>query len=144
MEMDLSKKKKSQVMKLELLNHVWLMYKIVFLNYKKSKLDGSLPNAKLELEFVHGYRCHDTLNNLRYTKNGNFVYHTVAVGIVYNKEDHSQLIFNEHFDDITSLALHPNKKYVATGEIGPYPLISVLGTETGKLKYEFVNPCKKV
>jgi len=94
-------------------------------NYKKSKLDGSLPNAKLELEFVHGYRCHDTCNNLRYTKNGNFVYHTAAVGIVYNKEDHSQLIFNEHFDDITSLAIYPNKKYVATGEIGPYPLISV-------------------
>lgn len=79
-------------------------------NYKKSKLDGSLPNAKLELEFVHGYRCHDTRNNLRYTKNGNFVYHTAAVGIVYNKEDHSQLIFNEHFDDIASLAIHPNKK----------------------------------
>ena len=54
--------------------------------YKKSKLDGALPNAKLELEFVHGYRCHDTRNNLRYTKDNNIVYHTAAVGIVYNKE----------------------------------------------------------
>ena len=35
MEMDLSKKKKSQVMKLELLNHGWLMYKIVFLKHKR-------------------------------------------------------------------------------------------------------------
>ena len=29
-------------------------------NYKKSKLDDALPDAKLELEFDHGYRCHDT------------------------------------------------------------------------------------
>ena len=112
-------------------------------NYKKSKLDGALPDAKLELEFVHGYRCHDTRNNLRYTKNGNFVYHTAAVGIVYNKEDHSQLIFNEHFDDITSLAIHPNKKYVATGEIGPYPLISVWDTETGEVKIRIRQPLQK-
>ena len=112
-------------------------------NYKKSKLDGALPDAKLELEFVHGYRCHDTRNNLRYTKNGNFVYHTAAVGIVYNKENHSQLIFNEHFDDITSLAIHPNKKYVATGEIGPYPLISVWDTETGEVKIRIRQPLQK-
>ena len=78
-------------------------------DYKKSKLDGALPDAELELEFVHGYRCHDTRNNLRYTKEGNFVYHTAAVGIVYNKENHSQLIFNEHFDDITAFAIHPKK-----------------------------------
>ena len=51
-------------------------------NYKKSKLDGALPDAKLELEFVHGYRCHETRNNLHYTKNGNFIYHTAAIGIV--------------------------------------------------------------
>jgi len=112
-------------------------------NYKKSKLDGALPDAKLELEFVHGYRCHDTRNNLRYTKNGNFVYHTAAVGIVYNKENHSQLIFNEHFDDITSLAIHPNKKYVATGEIGPYPLISIWDTETGEAKVRIRQPLQK-
>jgi microtubule-associated protein-like 6 len=112
-------------------------------NYKKSKLDGSLPDAKLELEFVHGYRCHDTRNNLRYTKNGNFVYHTASVGIVYNKENHSQLIFNEHFDDITALAIHPNKKYVATGEIGPYPLISIWNTETGEAKVRIRQPLQK-
>ena len=86
-------------------------------NYKKSKLDGALPNAKLELEFVHGYRCHDTRNNLRYTFDNNIVYHTAAVGIVYNKEKNSQIIFNEHFDDITSFAIHPKKKYVGEAKV---------------------------
>ena len=55
-------------------------------HYKKSKLDGTLPDAELELELVYGYRSNDTRNNLRYTKNGKFVYHTAAVGIVYDKE----------------------------------------------------------
>ena len=112
-------------------------------NYKKSKFDGSLPNAKLEIEFVHGYRCHDTRNNLRYTSDNNIVYHTAAVGIVYNKEKNSQIIFNEHFDDIISFAIHPKKKYVATGEIGPYPLISIWNIKTGEAKVRIKHPLQK-
>ncbi|MCQ2819417.1 MAG: EF-hand domain-containing protein, partial [archaeon] len=97
-------------------------------NYRPSKLDGQLPDAQLELEWVHGYRCHDTRNNLRYNIDGDIVYHTAAVGIVYNKDRHEQKFLNEHFDDITALAIHPNRKYVATGEIGPMPLITVWDT----------------
>ncbi|MBP3801902.1 MAG: EF-hand domain-containing protein, partial [Clostridia bacterium] len=112
-------------------------------NYKPSKLDGKTPDAQLELEFVHGYRCHDTRNNLKYTKNGNFVYHTAAVGIVYNKEENTQQIYNEHFDDITALAIHPNKKYVATGEVGPYPLISIWDVETCQALVHIREPLQK-
>ena len=112
-------------------------------NYKKSKLDGTAPDAQLELEFVHGYRCHDTRNNLRYTKDNKFVYHTAAVGIVYDKESNTQQIYNEHFDDITSLAIHPNKKYIATGEVGPYPLISIWDIETCKALVHIREPLQK-
>ena len=112
-------------------------------NYKPSKLDGQTPDAQLELEFVHGYRCHDTRNNLKYTNNGDFVYHTAAVGIVYNKDTHTQSIYNEHFDDITALAIHPNKKYVATGEVGPYPLISIWDVETCKALVHIREPLQK-
>jgi hypothetical protein len=35
-------------------------------NYKPSKNDILPPNASLDLEYVFGYRCHDTRNNLRY------------------------------------------------------------------------------
>lgn len=38
-------------------------------NYKRSVKDGEAPDAKLQLEYVHGYRCHDARNNLRYTAN---------------------------------------------------------------------------
>ena len=112
-------------------------------NYKPSKLDGTTPDASLDLEFVHGYRCHDTRNNLRYTANGEFVYHTAAVGIVYNKEEHKQKFLIEHFDDITALAIHPNKKIVATGEIGPYPLISIWDTESMEALVRIREPLQK-
>lgn len=51
-------------------------------SYKKSKNDMLGPDATLELEYVFGYRCHDTRNNLRFSKDGKVVYHTAAVGIV--------------------------------------------------------------
>ena len=38
--------------------------------YKPSKLDEKVSDDQLELEFVHGYKCHVTRNNLRYTQNG--------------------------------------------------------------------------
>ena len=51
-------------------------------NYKPSKNDSLPPSASLDLEYVFGYRCHDTRNNLRYASDGKFVYHTAAVGVV--------------------------------------------------------------
>jgi microtubule-associated protein-like 6 len=112
-------------------------------DYKPSKLDTAAPDSTLELEYVHGYRCHDTRNNLRYTVNGDIVYHTAAVGIVFNKENRSQRFFFDHIDDITALAIHPDKKIVATGEMGPHPLIAVWDTETGTCLARMNGPLQK-
>ena len=35
--------------------------------YRPSPKDGEAPDADLELEYIHGYRCHDTRNNLGFT-----------------------------------------------------------------------------
>ena len=43
------------------------------------------PSARLELEYVHGFRGHDTRQCAAYNKNGNAVWITAAVGIVYDK-----------------------------------------------------------
>lgn len=51
-------------------------------SYRPSKSDSMPPNASLDLEYIFGYRCHDTRNNLRYTSDGKILYHTAAVGIV--------------------------------------------------------------
>ena len=41
------------------------------------------------------------------------------------------------------MAIHPNKKYVATGEIGPYPLIAVWDCETMACVSRFNGPLQK-
>ena len=112
-------------------------------SYKPSSQDGAQPDAHMELEFVHGYRCHDTRSNIRYTIEGNIAYHTAAVGIVYNKDTHTQKFYLDHIDDITAFAIHPNKRYVATGEIGPYPLVSVWDTTTMTPIAKFNGPLLK-
>ena len=62
-----------------------------------------------------GYDCH---NNLFYLQNGEIVYHVAAVGIVYNRDRHSQKFYLGHTDDILCLANHPAKDIVATGQVG--------------------------
>lgn len=75
----------------------------------------------------HGSRCRD---NLFYTKSGDIVYHIAGVGIVYNPKTHTQRFFINHTDDIIALTLHPNGRYVATGQIGKAPYIAIWDSET--------------
>ena len=49
----------------------------------------------------------------------------------------------EHVDDITAIAIHPNKKIIATGEIGPYPLLAVWDCETMQCISRFTSPLTK-
>ena len=45
------------------------------------------------------------------------VYHVAAVGVVYNRQLHSQRFYLAHDDDIISLTVHPLKDYAATGQV---------------------------
>uniref|UniRef100_A0AAR2JS34 HELP domain-containing protein n=1 Tax=Pygocentrus nattereri TaxID=42514 RepID=A0AAR2JS34_PYGNA len=103
----------------------------------KKKLVGSLkrqkaPDEGLRLQFVHGYRGCDCRNNLFYTQTGEVVYHVAAVGVVYNRQQHTQRFYLGHDDDILSLTAHPLKDYVATGQVGRDPAIHVWDIQTLK------------
>jgi WD40 repeat protein len=95
------------------------------------------PKANIELEYVYGYRCFDSRQNLYYTENPDeVVYMTAALGVVLNKKFNTQKIYGGgpadrdigHTDDITSLALHPDLKTIATGEVGKNPKICIWQT----------------
>lgn len=43
--------------------------------------DSNPPAVSLSIDYVHGYRCFDTRNNLKYNTQGDIVYHTAAIGI---------------------------------------------------------------
>ena len=53
--------------------------------YKPSKRDRAAPDATLNLEYIFGYRCHDSRNNLRYTAEGKIAYHAAGVAIVLDQ-----------------------------------------------------------
>ncbi|KAG1660540.1 hypothetical protein FOA52_003891 [Chlamydomonas sp. UWO 241] len=87
---------------------------------------AQLPDARLTLEFVYGYDgMQATSNNVFYTATGEVAYFAAAVGIVYNKQTHTQRFFLEHDDDITSMAIHPDRRTVATGQVGKDPVVIV-------------------
>jgi len=98
------------------------------------KIDKSVPSERLTMKYVYGYRALDSRNNIFYTDSGNEIaYMTAALGIVLNTKTNTQRFFGGversqlqgHDDDITALAIHPSRKYVATGQVGKDPLICV-------------------
>ena len=82
-------------------------------------------NSALQLNFVFGYCGRRVRQNLFYNADSRLVYHTAALGVVYDKERHAQLFFKGHDDDITALDMHPDKVRVVTGQMGKEPRICV-------------------
>ncbi|KAJ8392415.1 hypothetical protein AAFF_G00075400 [Aldrovandia affinis] len=90
--------------------------------------DRTAPRCQLRLEWIYGYRGHQCRNNLYYTASKELVYFVAGVGVVFNTRDHTQRFYLGHDDDIISLALHPDKVQVATGQVGKEPYICVWDT----------------
>ncbi|XP_047458383.1 echinoderm microtubule-associated protein-like 6 isoform X2 [Mugil cephalus] len=104
---------------------------------EKKQQVGSLkrqtgPDQGLRLHFVHGYRGYDCRNNLVFTQGGEVLFHVAAVGVVYNRQLHSQRLYLGHDDDILSLSIHPLKDYAATAQVGRDPSVHVWDVQTLK------------
>ena len=102
-------------------------------DFDPRSISNDAPDVDMELYFVHGYRGNDCRNNLRYTAKGEVCYPAAALGIVYSPKESGasrQRFFDMHTDDVLSLAMHPQGKVVATGEIGRTPKIIVWDTDT--------------
>lgn len=74
------------------------------------------PSKKLKLGWVYGYRGKDCRSNLYQLPTGEMAYFVAAVVVLYNVDEQSQRHYIGHTDDIKSLAVHPNKLLVATGQ----------------------------
>ncbi|KAH9120424.1 hypothetical protein LEN26_011110 [Aphanomyces euteiches] len=101
-------------------------------NWSPKPGDDNEPTSSLELSFVYGYRGFDLRNNIDYGADTNtIVYHTAAVGIVYDKQTHRQIFHFDHTKAITCLAVHPEGHLVATGEQGRLPKVIVWDANSG-------------
>ena len=75
------------------------------------------PTASMQLDWVHGYAgVKNVANNLHYNAEGDVVYYTAAVCIVYNIKRHEQRHFFGHNEEIACLGAHPGKELFASGQ----------------------------
>ena len=50
------------------------------------EVDKSAPDVNYQLEYVYGYRCEDSRQNVYYNPDGNIVYFTAGLGVILEKE----------------------------------------------------------
>jgi echinoderm microtubule-associated protein-like 1/2 len=74
------------------------------------------PSQNLKLEWVYGYRGKDCRSNIYQLPTGEIVYFIAAVVVLYNVEESTQRHYLGHTDDVKSLAIHPDRVTIATGQ----------------------------
>jgi WD40 repeat protein/Ca2+-binding EF-hand superfamily protein len=113
-----------------------------------SKLSTSIPDAALILDYVHGYRCFDTRNNVKWVgDNENVFFHSAAIGVVMDIHSNTQKFNLGNTDDIISMDKLGNM--IACGQIGHKPFINIWNLETmeticrinGKLEKGIASIC---
>jgi len=94
------------------------------------------PSSPFRLEWVHGFRCKDVCNNLRYNSSGKILFHAGAVSVVMDKASNTQKINSVHSNDIVAMDVFIPKDhsctYVATGEVGMNPRIVIWDGDTSE------------
>lgn len=110
--------------------------------YSSASLPLSSPrgrDASLQLDYIYGYRCFLSSQNVFYSLSGETViYPSAAVVVVLNRKSNVQSFLGGgdlrecegHSDDIMTLAMSQRRTLVASGEIGRNPVICIWRMET--------------
>uniref|UniRef100_A0A087YEH5 EMAP like 2 n=2 Tax=Poecilia TaxID=8080 RepID=A0A087YEH5_POEFO len=77
----------------------------------------ALPDKKLKLQWVYGYRGRDCRCNLYLLPTGEIVYFNASVVVLYNTEEQQQRHYLGHNDDVKCLSVHPDMVTIATGQV---------------------------
>uniref|UniRef100_A0A8C5H8B2 Echinoderm microtubule-associated protein-like 2 n=1 Tax=Gouania willdenowi TaxID=441366 RepID=A0A8C5H8B2_GOUWI len=77
----------------------------------------ALPERKLKLQWVYGYRGRDCRSNLYLLPTGEIVYFNASVVVLYNTEEQQQRHYLGHNDDVKCLSVHPDMVTIATGQV---------------------------
>ena len=87
------------------------------LGWRPSAENLKLPDNELKLEYVYGYRGHDSTRNLfKINKNQELLYYVASVCIILNhhNERRTQRIFDKHHSEIQCIAVSPDRTTVAS------------------------------
>lgn len=91
----------------------------------------SPPDVRYTLEYVYGYRCADSRQNVFFNSAGQAVYMTAALGVILDQSSNTQKFFGggqvenqaknvsndekSHTDDITSISISADRNWAASG-----------------------------
>ncbi|XP_029427947.1 echinoderm microtubule-associated protein-like 2 isoform X2 [Rhinatrema bivittatum] len=81
------------------------------------EVKAELPQQRLKLDWVYGYRGRDCRSNLYLLPTGEIVYFIASVVVLYNVEEEHQRHYLGHNDDIKCLVVHPDMVTIATGQV---------------------------
>jgi len=98
---------------------------------------AEIPDNELKLEYVFGYRGHDSARNLfKINKTQELLYYVASVCVILNphNERRTQRVFDKHQSDIDCIAVSPDGTTVASVSAGPpCPRVLVWNSKTLKL-----------
>ncbi|KAK6958895.1 Echinoderm microtubule-associated protein-like 2 [Biomphalaria glabrata] len=84
--------------------------------YKSAQVTSDPPSERLQLEWIYGFRGHDTKFNLCLLASGEIIYFIGTVVILYNHLDHVQRHYREHTECVRCISVHPAGMLVASGQ----------------------------
>ena len=109
-------------------------------------INKSKPNEAYEIDYVYGYRCQDSRQNVYYNPDGNIVYFTACMGVILDKQNNTQTFFgggevenqskqvssteDSHNNDIMTMNVntHGDRKWAVSGQAGKSPSVFVWNT----------------
>lgn len=113
----------------------------------------SPPNVQFQLEYVYGYRCEDSRQNVFFNNQGDAVYMTAALGVILDMKSNTQRFFGGgmvdqkaknisddtlcHTDDITCITMSSDRTLAASGQVGSAPTVFIWDAKTGEKRQRF-------
>ena len=106
------------------------------------------PDVSYNLEYVYGYRCADSKQNVYWNADGQAVYMTAALGVILDPASNTQKFFgggeventaknvakdqNHHTDDVMAIRVCPERRVAVSGQVGSSPTIFKWDACTGE------------
>ena len=115
-----------------------------------NEINNERPDCTYELEYVYGYRCADSKQNVYFNCQNNAVYMTAALGVILDHGSNTQKFFgggeventaknvakdtNHHTDDVMCVAVNASRDTAVSGQVGASPTIFTWDACTGEKK----------
>jgi len=115
-----------------------------------NEINNEKPDTTYELEYVYGYRCADSRQNVYFNCNGQPTYMTAALGVILDPASNTQKFFGggevestaknvandlkHHTDDIMCVRVNDKRTTAVSGQVGSKPTIFKWDACTGDMQ----------